>query len=553
MSIICIRKDFLAVFFLTVAIIAVSSVFAWTSYTETVDYKTERNRTILKSLFEERLRTLEKLTVDYSYWDDTIELALLNKDASWANNNIGNYILNAFGLANSYLIDHENVTVFSFGNRHESRLKKVQSSSKYHNALKETVRQLRTSPAASGFFHEIEDRIFLVAISALTYEERLGERTNNEKAVLVLLKEVTEKNLNDISNGFEISGLTYSDNSKKNAIGVHIVEGAQKPSIYFTQENSFWKNSAHVLIPLSLILLLLVFLARLALMRSNLSHHLNEELQSKNAELLQVNQNLENEIKEQIKEINQQKELAESANRKKSTFLSTVTHELKTPLNSIMGFSQMLHSNKQKNLNKTQLSWVEQILDSGSMLLLNINDLLEFSRIENADIKNTPETFLPREVFKECYDIINPLAKDKNIKISGVPETDRLLHVDRNKLKQILLNLIGNAVKYNERNGFVKFGCRGLGADKIELYIEDNGIGIPKEDLEHIFEPFYRVPNVASRIEGTGIGLSIVKNNIEIMNGEIRVASTEGEGTCFTVHLPAHNVDTQKEPHHFDI
>ncbi len=244
---------------------------------------------------------------------------------------------------------------------------------------------------------------------------------------------------------------------------------------------------------------------------------------------------------------------AEEANEAKTVFLSNMSHEFRTPLNGILGFTQLLKMNKNQNLTDQQMDWVNQINISGGLLLEIVNDVLDLARIESGRIEYTPETFRPREVFKECYDMLKPVADSRNITVKGVPETNRLVHVDRGKLKQVLMNLVGNAVKYNKNNGYVHFGCRSQGEDKVEIYVEDNGLGIPRSELPLIFEPFHRVPDHASFVDGTGIGLSIVKKNVELMGGEITATSTNGEGTCFTITLPAKIDEPDVDALQFDI
>lgn len=271
------------------------------------------------------------------------------------------------------------------------------------------------------------------------------------------------------------------------------------------------------------------------------------------AALLMIIRKAEKIIKTQNEELEKTKNKAEENNRAKSVFLSNMSHELRTPLNGILGFAQMLDMNRQENLSEKQKGWVAQILVSGGLLLALINDVLELARIESGHVNYVPQEFQPSEVFKECCGVIKPLAKEREITLQGMPETERLINVDKDKFKQVILNLLGNAVKYGNDKGHIRFGCRDLGQDQIEIYVADDGIGIPENEINEIFKIFYRVPGASSTIEGTGVGLSIVKRNLELMNGKITVTSSLGEGSCFTIILPATNKDDIKEVMDYQI
>lgn len=234
-----------------------------------------------------------------------------------------------------------------------------------------------------------------------------------------------------------------------------------------------------------------------------------------------------------------QRKKAEKASEAKTVFLSNMSHEFRTPLNAMLGFAQLLGMNADQNLSPKQLEWIDQISSSGNILLDIVNDVLDLARIESGRATYHPETFLPRETFKECFDIIRPLAAKKNLTLQGHPQTERAVYVDKAKLRQVLLNLLGNAVKYNRDHGHINFGCRNTDDSHLELYVQDTGLGIKQEDLCKIFEPFYRLPEYSNLVEGTGVGLSIVKKNIEMMQGTIEATSTYGVGSCFTITLPS--------------
>ncbi|MBP2029851.1 signal transduction histidine kinase [Methanohalophilus levihalophilus] len=230
---------------------------------------------------------------------------------------------------------------------------------------------------------------------------------------------------------------------------------------------------------------------------------------------------------------------AEHANRSKSSFLATMSHELRTPLNSIIGFSQLLGDKKRGELTEKQQGYVENVLKSGTHLLHLINDILDLSKIDANKHELCPEEFDFAELAEDTLQMIHPLAMKKAISISSNLDGEQFpVYADKSNMRQILYNLLGNAVKFTPPNGKISLDLRKTD-DCIQVSVSDTGIGIPKEDLENIFEPFKQVQDSSSReYEGTGLGLSIVKPFVEIHGGKIWVESEVGEGSIFTFTIP---------------
>jgi signal transduction histidine kinase len=235
------------------------------------------------------------------------------------------------------------------------------------------------------------------------------------------------------------------------------------------------------------------------------------------------------------------KEEAEKANKAKSEFLAKMSHELRTPLNSILGFGQILNMSIDEPLTASQKKNVAYILNAGNHLLTLINELLDLSQIESGKMKVTLENVNVKKLIDELIVMIQPLADEKNIVIENrlSAEPRYFVRADITRLRQILLNLMSNAIKYNRINGLITFECEQTSDRRICIYVKDTGVGIPKDKIEEVFKSFYRVGSKSTIVEGAGIGLDITKGLIELMGGTIKIDSVPEEGSCFAVCLPA--------------
>lgn len=225
----------------------------------------------------------------------------------------------------------------------------------------------------------------------------------------------------------------------------------------------------------------------------------------------------------------------------KSDFIAVVSHELKTPVSAMMGFSTLIEDGIAGEVNDTQVEYLQKIQSQGQRLIRLINDLLDFSKLEAGQMNIYYQLVDIYEIIIEIVEILRPLVDEKNMQIIyNVPEDIDPINVDSDKLKQILINLIGNAIKFTPENtGIIEINVSKISNNQVLFYVKDNGIGIPEKNLEKLFERFYQVDNSSTRkYGGTGLGLAIVKKLVEIHKGRIWVESKISEGSTFFFTLP---------------
>jgi signal transduction histidine kinase len=275
-----------------------------------------------------------------------------------------------------------------------------------------------------------------------------------------------------------------------------------------------------------------------------------QQLQESNDQLIRQNQELE----QQRQQIRLQHLKLLEASRLKSQFLATISHELRTPMNAIIGFSQILLRPKFGQLTNQQADMVERILNNGKHLLMLLNEVLDFSKLEAGGLELKPEIFDLSKVVHNTITEIRSLAEAKNLSLFvEMALENTLVFNDPVRIRQILINLLSNAVKFTE-SGSIGVEVKEICKNRLTITIRDTGIGISPQDFPKIFEAFRQVDQgIRRKYSGTGLGLAIINSLVEMMEGEIFLESQLGVGSAFKIELPRQIIGSKKTPDNYTL
>jgi len=249
---------------------------------------------------------------------------------------------------------------------------------------------------------------------------------------------------------------------------------------------------------------------------------------------------LDTQLRHKNEELENQYRRVRVANRLKSEFLVNMSHEVRTPLNSIIGFSELMHDEKVGPINDKQKEYISDVLTSGRHLLRLINDVLDLAKVESGKLEFLPEPIDPKELVSEVRDVLRAQLAHKrlHLDIKIAAELNEIV-IDPSKLKQVLFNYLSNAIKFTPEEGCVTVAMRPEGADDFIIEVKDTGIGIKPEDIKLLFVEYQQLDATASKkYQGTGLGLALAKRIVEAQGGSVGVTSVFGKGSVFFARLP---------------
>jgi len=497
-----------------------------------------------RAVIQKQADDFSVLMRDYALWNEVVDNIIKNKDLDWSDDNIGSYLIDAYDLNATIVLTPDNKEFMRFDV--DPKIRSAGPTQIIENKeIIELIKDARShSPKAFKAYGEwvkINNEIYLVGAAAITYQynfkNKVETRTEAEKHVLLFFKKADQAYWDVLAKQYSLPALGLDNKKIKGfRISIHDRHEHSIASLVMSGKTdiieSIFLNYGLIV---AFLLFLLVLIAFFAFKRS-------VDFETAHGEVVILNGQMDELVRLRTKELEKAVLEAEAASKAKTTFLSSMSHEFRTPLNGILGFAQLMQLQKNSALSEKEKGWLEQIIKGGNLLLVLVSDVLDMAHVESGRIALNLQAVEPRDVFKQCYDSSIPAAEARDITLIGEYESDKFIEVDQRRLHQILLNLIGNAIKYNKEGGSVTFGCTEISTGMIRLYVKDTGQGISEEDQRMIFEPFYRSASVSHVIEGTGVGLALVVRLAEAMNGKIHLESTLGEGSVFYIDFPAMNM-----------
>jgi len=251
-------------------------------------------------------------------------------------------------------------------------------------------------------------------------------------------------------------------------------------------------------------------------------------------------------LKQNEEQLEQANVRLQEMDRLKSVFLASTSHELRTPLNSIIGFTGIILQGMSGEVNEEQRKQLTMVKNSASHLLSLINDVLDISKIESGRVELSPEEFSLDDLVREVVEPLSPTASKKGLELMTEVPAGITLFNDKRRVKQVLMNLVSNAVKFTNQ-GSVKITARVPGEDNLEVRVIDTGVGIKKEDMDKLFQPFQQIDvSPTKKSEGTGLGLHLSKKLADLLSGDISAKSEYGRGSEFTFTMPLRYEEEQR-------
>ena len=506
---------------------------------EEIDRTAARSSSRLaKSAVEDLSKSMAVLAKDYAFWDVTIEKVLVDLDRTWAEDDLGTYMSATFGITGSLVIDENDRLVF-FWRHPETPAFSEEGVERIVRDLAHVIEVARSTPmdvpeGVPGLVMA-ESGLAVAGVSAITPEVPSGENlVRRPRPVLILLRPLDAGWLAQTAERFALEDLRIGfapAKGSEHAVDLFLSDGTRLAYLDWQTPRAGLRALRDLAVPSAVLLILALAAGAVVIRRGMQTQQAQiaraQDLASANADLVERDQQVRSALQR-----------AEHATRAKSAFLARISHEIRTPLTAIIGFSQILKLQHRPNQEKTrEQEYAEIIHESSQHLLALVNDLLDLSKIESGGFEiNESWIDLSREI-ASIKTVLGVEADRKGVSLQvDLPDDVAALYADAKAVRQILTNLVSNALKFTPDGGRAVIRLRRTEEGGIVLSVADTGAGIDAQDQQTIWEPFTRSRNPAlSQAEGTGLGLYLVKMLAELHGADISLESALGEGTVVAV------------------
>ncbi|WPZ34585.1 ATP-binding protein [Thalassobaculum sp. OXR-137] len=493
---------------------------------------------LAQTAIEDVTGDLGLLAKDYAYWDVTIENVLVDLDRRWAENDLGSYLADTFGVTGSIVIDENDDVVF-FWNHPTRPAFDAEAVDRVVRDLGYVIARSRASPMDNPeglpCLVLTEMGVSVAGVAAITPERPSpAQMEPHPRPVLIVLRPLDDIWLKSSAERFALPNLRIAfdpETVSDEAVRLVRSDGSDLAFLDWDSPDAGLNALRDLAVPAIVLLVLAMAAGAVVISRAIqaqqalLSHAL--DLAEANSDLVSRDQQVRSALQR-----------AEHATRAKSAFLARISHEIRTPLTAIIGFSQILKLQHRPNQEKTrEQEYAEIIHESSQHLLALVNDLLDLSKIESGGFEiNESWVDIAREI-ASTKTVLGVEADRKGVRLQiDLPDQVPALYADAKAIRQILTNLVSNALKFTPPGGLVEIRLERGDDETMTLSVADTGAGIDAQDQKTIWEPFTRARNPAlAQAEGTGLGLYLVKMLAELHGAEVGLRSAPGDGTVVSV------------------
>ncbi len=521
-----------------VLLFATGAGLTWFAASSQDNLTAKNTHQILRSALKTNLQNLTQMSKDYAYWDEMVANIVTDFDKSYAARQ-STYLAENFAVTSVHFFDAEGGNVYAWMDGTEVADDPLEN---FSDDIWSIIARARDSAndavptAVEGYAGDGKAAYFIGASQLTDYDSAADVLVpRGTDWVLVLTRRLDADLLTEIAGNFGIDGLRFVAPGVRAAddSGLALGKGDDVVGHLAWEPKQTGRDLIVTLIPV------LGLTMALSAGFTVIFYRRGRDIVSRFRRELRARTRAQESLGRALEDVKAAKTQAELASNAKSAFLSSMSHELRTPLNAVVGFSQLLRDYSDELLTGEQAEYVHQIVVAGDLLNELIEDVLDLSKIEEGRIEMSLAPVAVGPVIEECLEMVANAARDRGITINAEASgTTASVVADAVRLKQVSLNVLSNAVKYNRDGGTVSVETSIAELGILRITVQDTGIGIPADRREEVFEPFSRLGAESTAVPGTGIGLTISRQLIGLMGGRMDFDSVVNDGSRFWIEIP---------------